>query len=532
MDRRQFFWHFSFLGVLALKFQKVLASIIPEAFLAALPLSQKEALTIYAGPSRAMRIPLRWKGELAYFSLSGFAQVMQYRTYLNEDKRKVVLYLPANRMVIAANNAYVLIDEQIFQMPAPAIWHQGGVWVPARYFLSLFARKTSLECRYDEANQTVYITQSDVNITDVEITQKANGTVVKIHVTRDFDRNDITADIRYGWLHVDFYGGKADAATIQKAKVAGLVRRVKVFQFPELTSLAFLLRQKPRHIEILPKPDRKEVLVILRTKENVSEEDLAELREEQTHEPSDSIKKQLEEERRKWLIDRVVIDPGHGGRDPGTIGLDKTYEKDIVLAISLKLGEIIRKEMPGVKVIYTRKSDKFLPLRRRTEIANEKNGKVFISIHANWAPKKRISGFETYLLGPEKGEMAREVVLKENSVINFEDESSRQEYQGINRILATLAQNAFMRHSEYLASLVQKNLDRQLHSLGIPNRGVKQAPFWVMVGATMPSILVETGFVSNAYNLKILKTAAYQYKIARGIFEGLKQFKHDYENAI
>jgi N-acetylmuramoyl-L-alanine amidase len=168
----------------------------------------------------------------------------------------------------------------------------------------------------------------------------------------------------------------------------------------------------------------------------------------------------------------------------------------------------------------------------RTRIANRNNGKVFISIHANSTSKSRISGFETYILGPEKGEKARNVVLKENSVINFEDASTRKEYEGINKILATMAQNAFSRQSEYLASLVQQGINKQMRSLNIPSRGVKQGPFWVMVGASMPNILVETGFVTNRYNLKILKTGSYQNKIAFGIFEGFQKFKRDYENAI
>jgi len=188
--------------------------------------------------------------------------------------------------------------------------------------------------------------------------------------------------------------------------------------------------------------------------------------------------------------------------------------------------------MPEVKVIYTRDSDIFIPLQQRTKIANENNGKIFISIHANSNDNKRASGFETYILGPEKGDMARDVVLKENSVINFEDSQTRNEYKGINQILATMAQNAFSRQSEYLASLVQQEVDKKMQGIDFKGRGLKQGPFWVMVGASMPNILVETGFLSNAYDLKILKTAAYQFKIAEGIFEGLKRYKRDYESAI
>ena len=140
--------------------------------------------------------------------------------------------------------------------------------------------------------------------------------------------------------------------------------------------------------------------------------------------------------------------------------------------------------------------------------------------------------FETYILGPEKGESAKEVVLKENSVISFEDASTQNQYQGINTILATMAQSAFMHQSEHLASLIQEEVDKKTQAINLKNRGVKQAPFWVMVGASMPSVLTEIGFITNAYEARILKTSSYQQKIAEGIFNGLRRFKKDYENAI
>jgi len=353
--------------------------------------------------------------------------------------------------VVTANNAFVIIDNDVYQMPAKTLWLKNKIYVPVKYFASLLERHTSLDVTYDEYKRKLCINPSGVNIAQVSITAKKNGTVIRIRTLKEFKDGEVTADIRYGWLHVDFYGGKIDTEKIKNTTPAGLVRQIKTFQFSELASLAFQLRKEPVSREIIRKPESKEILVILRTSEEILEEDLAELPDEESTHPNKDLKRQLEEERRKWLIDVVVIDPGHGGKDPGTIGVDGTYEKDIVLSIALKLGEIIKKEMPDVKVVFTRKSDQFVPLKRRTEIANENKGKVFISIHANASRKKSVSGFETYFLGPEKGELAREVVLKENSVIKFENSSSRRKYQGINQILANLAQNAFMRQSEYLA---------------------------------------------------------------------------------
>ena len=534
MDRRLFIKKLPVLGVLFYQIKSAFGNALPKLLSPLLDAFDVRSFTISFEDQPAKQIPIFWKNGLAYISAQKFAASLQYHTYYNDTKKKIVLYLPQNQVVVTANNVFIIVDDEIYQMPAPALWQGNEMLLPVKYFLPLLNRRTTLNLDYDEPNQKVQITSKSYNIADVSISDKENGTVIYIKTLRYFKPEEVTADMRYGWLHVDLYAGKANEDKILKAKTAGLVRKIKVFQFAELASLAFLLRKELLSKEIISREGENEVIVVLRTKEEIADSDLTEKSPEEPDEfePSEDIKKQLEEERRKWLIDVVVIDAGHGGKDPGTIGIGKIKEKDVVLSIAQKLGKIVEKELPEVKVVYTRSSDKFISLKRRTQIANENNGKVFISIHANSNKNKRASGFETYILGPEKGEQARSVVLTENSVIDFEDASTRAEYKGINTILSTMAQNAFSRQSEYLASLVQQEMDRTLSSLKIENRGVKQGPFWVMVGATMPNILVETGFLSNPYDVKVLKTSAYQYKFAQGIFDGLKRFKQDYENTI
>jgi N-acetylmuramoyl-L-alanine amidase len=535
MNRRIFLKKSALLALLSFEIKHAFNGLIAAVFSSRANDNSPESLTIKVDNKTTITIPILWRNGMAYLSTVKFARGLQYHTYFNDDKKKIVLYLPKNKVVVTASNAFVVVDDLTYQMPAPAIWEQGEIQVPARYFLPLLERRTSLSLDYDESRQQLRITEKDINITDVTISSRENGTLIRIKTLKTFKEGEVTADMRYGWLHVDIYTGKIDKERIDKTRPAGLVSRIKTFQFAELASLAFFLRAEPLSREIIHNPDNNEILVVLRTDEELPDDEMKKDEDEfaEESEPSDEVKRQLEEERSKWLIDVIVIDAGHGGKDPGTISRDKkTMEKDIVLAVALKLGKIIEKEIPEVKVVYTRDSDKFIPLQKRTKIANEHNGKVFISIHANSIDNRRASGFETYILGPEKGDQARSVVLKENEVIKFEDAATRQEYKGINTILATMAQNAFSRQSEYLAGLVQQGLDKQMQSLDLKNRGVKQGPFWVLVGATMPNILVETGFLSNSYDLKVLKTASYQYKIARGIFDGLQRYKTDYESTI
>ncbi|MEJ2636521.1 MAG: N-acetylmuramoyl-L-alanine amidase [Calditrichia bacterium] len=343
MDRRNFLKNLPLLGFLLIKTQNAVSSVLSPLIFAGNDDSGGSFLTIRLDNKTAVKLPVFMKNNLAYISAFKFAGSLQYHTYFNDSKRKVVLYFPGNQVVVTANNSFVIVDDEAYQMPAPALWKNGEIFVPVKYFAPLLSRRTTLHLNYKEDQQLLEVTHQDINITGVQISAKENGTLIRVQTTREFNPGEITADMRYGWLHVDFYGGKTDPAIIGQTKTDGLVRKVKTFQFSELLSLAFLLRSEPLSKEIITKPENNEVLIVLRTNDDLSDEELSELREEEpaADEPSDEIKRQLEEERKKWLIDVVVIDPGHGGKDPGAIGSGKLYEKDVVLPIAQKLGKII-----------------------------------------------------------------------------------------------------------------------------------------------------------------------------------------------
>lgn len=532
MKRRSFLRHLPGIGFFLFKINNAFSRTLLDAMNPFLQRSAPFSLKIIGADAKvASELPVHLQRGIIFVSASKWAQAFQFHTYENEEKRKIVIYLPHNKMVLTAENPFIVLDNQTYQMPVSTLWRDNEILMPLNFSLKLINRYTTVSFQYDPERYTLKMSDKNYNVTGIEIDSRENGTAIRIRTTRKYQDGEMTMDMRYGWLHVDLFKGKGDAGLLQKMKTAGLVREIKVFQFKDLLSLAFRLRREPLQKEIFQDPLTNDVVVVLRTKEKISEEDdLAE--PANTPEESSDMEDQLAEEKKRWLIDTIVIDAGHGGKDPGAIGIKKLYEKEVVLAVALKLGRLIERNLRGVKVIYTRKGDDFIALRRRTQIANENNGKLFISIHANWSKNKRASGFETYILGPEKGDRARDVVLKENSVIKFEDPKSQKGYEGINMILATMAQSAFMRQSEHLASLIHEELKLHCRSINLKGRGVKQGPFWVMVGASMPSVLVETGFITNPYEARILRTAQYQQKIAEGIFAGLKRFKEDYESAI
>ena len=226
----------------------------------------------------------------------------------------------------------------------------------------------------------------------------------------------------------------------------------------------------------------------------------------------------------------VVIDAGHGGKDPGAIG-KLVKEKDVVLPIALKVGEYITKEMPGVKVVYTRSEDKFVPLDERAEIANRNKADLFVSIHANSISTPKIYGAETFVLGLHRSEENLEVAKKENSVIILEDDYTTK-YEGFDPnstesyIIFELMQNVYLDQSIEVASLVQDQFEQRV---GRHNRGVKQAGFLVLRKTAMPGILVEVGFLSNRNEEKFLASEEGQVYLASAIFRAVRDYKNRFE---
>jgi N-acetylmuramoyl-L-alanine amidase len=217
-------------------------------------------------------------------------------------------------------------------------------------------------------------------------------------------------------------------------------------------------------------------------------------------------------------IRRIVVDPGHGGHDSGAVGPSGVQEKDVVLAIGLKLRELIREEL-GLDVVMTRSTDVFIPLEERTAIANKVNADLFVSVHANAALNRSAAGIETYYLNLAKTDKVAQLAAKENG-------TSLEKVSVLQAILFDLMANYKLNDSAHLANEVQKALHKKARgSYGdVRNLGVKQGPFYVLVGATMPSILVETAFVSNAQEEARLKDPAYQELTAEGIVEGIRVY--------
>jgi N-acetylmuramoyl-L-alanine amidase len=235
----------------------------------------------------------------------------------------------------------------------------------------------------------------------------------------------------------------------------------------------------------------------------------------------------------QFAVKTVVIDAGHGGKDPGAIGLNKTREKDVALSVALNLGKKIKDNFPDVKIIYTRSTDVFIPLVERANIANRNKADLFISIHCNSSTNRTAFGSSTYVLGLHKTEDNLEVAKRENAVIELEDDVDKNYDFNPNtpegHIIMSMKQNAFLDQSIDIAARIESELtgSKESHK----SRGVKQAGFFVLYKTSMPSLLAEIGFISNPTEEMYLASKEGQDEIAEGIFNAFLGYKNTIEKA-
>ncbi|MBC8478679.1 N-acetylmuramoyl-L-alanine amidase, partial [bacterium] len=228
-----------------------------------------------------------------------------------------------------------------------------------------------------------------------------------------------------------------------------------------------------------------------------------------------------------WSLDTIIIDPGHGGRDPGAVSPWGMYEKTITLAIGLELERLL-KEDGRFQVYMTRRDDRFVSPKDRTRFANQHAGKLFISIHCNAARNRSARGFETFLLRTARNEYALNVALKENAVVRLEN--APEQYDAMrtdNYILMSLAQSAFVQESAQFALQLKPHLSPLIRP---HSRGISQAGFYVLWGASMPAVLLESGFITNKRDYNLLKSAKGRKQLARALFDSILDFKRQYEN--
>lgn len=475
-----------------------------------------------------------------YISIKGLSEFLGLTVYENAPLKKIETRTPLTVLKFTAENLFVVITsaepkrQRVLQLTAPVRYESGSYFAKSDELVSLFrtAADASLSVEETQAVSPDTITRIPA-VAGFSMEEKSNGTMFRIRLTsrvKDFSRMLQAGE----WIYLTLVGAQCDTLLYDTTFTSGIIRRVKPIQSETSLQLSLQIRGKVSQSELVQDQLSDDLILTLIPFSETAQEpkvDSAAIRRRHAEQARQQVVKSIEQQKKKWKLDVVVIDPGHGGHDPGAIGLIGTREKDITLGIALKLGEMIRKEMPDVKVVYTRKTDRFVELYRRGQIANENEGKLFISIHCNSTERKPSSanGFEIYLLRPGKTEDAIRIAEKENDVVKLEKdfEDRYQELTEENFIILTMAQSSYVKASERFAEMLEETMSAQMEGQRQP---VKQAGFYVLVGASMPNVLVETGYLSNVKDERFLRSPAGQKKIAQAIVNALQGYKNEYED--
>lgn len=479
-----------------------------------------------------------WQREgILYISISELAEALSINYYESKVTGKVELKSDSYVLKSTPRSPYIILtprsvgESRVYQLPTSTYLRNNKTYIPINFSTGVLELVLERELKFEKPSRLIVGKQISPNLSDktwmydipdlppvkgyditgISVTEKVNGTLIRLHSKTRIPSyfSSVTDDE----LTIILRKVNADVQRTNREWISNLIQKIDSRNVGSDVEFKFKVGSDYSTYEVMNVPESNDVIITIHNK---------------VFSKTDQNKRNID----KWNFDVVVIDPGHGGKDPGAIGVNNEREKDITLAIALKLGEIMKKEMPDVKVVYTRKNDTFVDLYKRGKIANENNGKLFISIHCNSTKKKpsNASGAEVYLLRPGRTQEAIEIAEIENSVIKYEENPNKYEkLTDENFILVSMAHSAYMKYSEKFAELLHKEFDLNLK---LKSRGVKQAGFYVLVGASMPSVLVEAGFISNKEDAKFLKSSEGQHQIARSIFSSIRTYRQYYEQAM
>jgi N-acetylmuramoyl-L-alanine amidase len=446
-------------------------------------------------------------GEGADWYLAGadVAEMLQAGRFWRSDVRKLVLRVQEQRVTFTVGARSVVGASRTMLLHRPVLFHEGQPWMPLEFLTDILPELTQIPVSYDAEGRSLRIGDRPTNVLALRIESSAAATEVRL------DLGEVLAfrvdDSRTRHLVVKIYGGTVDPTRIGLGRPRGLVDGVTSRQEDGFALLDVKLGELAQRYQSVAEADGKRILL------RIEPLPVSTIPEPQPRGPHLVQTLPPEARGRKVDVRKVVIDPGHGGVDVGATGRADVQEKDITLAVARELARTLR-DRNDIEAVLTRGDDSSLGLVERTEFANREGADLFVSLHCNAWFDPAARGVETYFLSPAKSEWDADVARKENSSAGTGDD--------LDFILWDLVQNAYIQESATLAEAVQAGL---VNDTGLRNRGVKQAGFRVLVGAFMPAILVEMGFISNGDDAKALTDRREQRRIARALADAIVDFR-------
>jgi N-acetylmuramoyl-L-alanine amidase len=446
---------------------------------------------------------------VVYFSLSELTALMGEKLSWESAGLSVSYTHETSKILFNIGSPFIRIDDSIKNMTYPASLKKGQLYLPAATFLPLFDGVRTERVFWDKDNSTIRIGSNLYMINDISFSAKANGLLIEIFLAEPIRYEIFPSE--GNWLNIVVPGGTINRNQLLSRRSSEYLLDLNAHQLEGAAQLSLRLKReigKFTH-RLKTNPDRIQISLVDST-------------------ATVGSKPKEEAVGPDKFIDRIIIDAGHGGADYGAIGLNSTREKEIVLDIAKRLAKLIRKEKI-FEAILTRDKDIEASLEDRTRIANSQKGDIFVSIHANASLKRAARGFQVFFLAPAKNDSARAAAQLENAPFLVEKpDLPFQEEDDLGLIISDMIQNEFQAESADLAAMIDKEFRKNLKETSA--RGIDQAGFFVLNGVYMPSVLVETAFITNRDDEKLLNDKSYRQKVAEAIYEGLKRFKAKYEN--
>lgn len=449
-------------------------------------------------------------GRLTYFSLSELASILGERISWERVGLSVKYVSDEYTITFFLNSPYIKVNDSIKNLIYPVQFKKGNLFLPIKTFLPIFDLIHPDRITWDNDRKLIRIDSEYYNVTDLAFAPKANGLLIELFVN---EPKEYEIYITEGnWLNISILGGTVNRRQILSRMDRKYLRDINVVQFEQSAQVSIRMRQNITKYtdRFQSNPGRVQISLIDPSFAVVGNRSRVEIGPDN-------------------LINKVIIDAGHGGGDYGAIGLNGSHEKKIVLDIAKRLAKLIRK-YKIFEVVMTREKDIAVSLEQRTKIANESNGDLFVSIHSNASLNKSARGFQIFFLAPAWNDEARASAQLENASFLAEiSGDGENDMDDLTFILSDMIQTEFQVESADFAAMIDKEFRKKLKK-ETKARGINQAGFYVLNGVYMPSVLVESAFLTNKSDEKLLKKKKFRQKVAEAIYEGLKRFKEKYES--
>jgi N-acetylmuramoyl-L-alanine amidase len=445
-------------------------------------------------------------GKVEFIPLREITKIFEIKLEWDPITKKVQLSADKNVIEFVVGNPVVLVNSDLRRMTTAPRFREGAIVVPLEFITEIVGDVVNVRVDWDPLNRILKMLGGDLSILGLRHYSDPKYTRIVIDTIKPLKyeaSQTLSKDIE-----INITGGRLNPEECSLEINDKLVKSVRAIQGEESAKIVIALKEAVNYDTFtLRNPDR--IVIGLKP---LAPGPIPLL---------ESLK-----------VRTIVLDPGHGGKDPGAIGPNGLKEKDVTLDIAKRLKKLLVERL-GVRVVLTREDDYFVPLAERTGLANNNKADLFISIHTNASPESKRGkggGFEVYFHSLALDEESRQVAARENLARLYEEGGSLQDPSGdLYFILWDLAQNEFMKESSELAEIIQSELDRKL---SIINRGVKQAPFYVLAGSTMPAVLVEVAFISNWREERMLRKAQFKEDITEALCNSVTIYKKRFEEKM